>query len=60
MPRIIIQAEGGENQSRRVTLQERVVPADAQSDLYVTQLVERIGWALLDAEELEATPHRTA
>src|SRR5947209_7901969 len=53
MPTIIIQADGANGQPAPVTLVERVVPADAHSEHYLAQLVERVGWALLDAEELE-------
>jgi hypothetical protein len=54
MPRIIIQTEGTHQHSPAATLSERLVPADGRSDYYLDQLLERIGWALLDAEELEA------
>jgi hypothetical protein len=54
MPRIIIETEGSQRHAPAVTLSERLVPPDARSDHYLDQLVERIGWALLDAEELEA------
>jgi hypothetical protein len=30
-----------------------------QSDHYLSQLIERVGWALLDAEELEDRSART-
>jgi hypothetical protein len=53
MPTIIIQAENNNGQPAAVTLTERVVPADAHSEHYLAQLVERVGWALSDAEELE-------
>jgi hypothetical protein len=51
MPKIIIQTEGPH---RTATLSERVVPAEAQSHHYLEQLIERVGWALQDAEDLEA------
>jgi hypothetical protein len=53
MPKIIIQAESDNGQPAAVTLTERIVPAETHSDHYLEQLVERVGWALLDAEELE-------
>jgi hypothetical protein len=34
-------------------LQERVVPSDLESDHFSAQLVERVGWALVDADEIE-------
>lgn len=53
MPEIIIQTDGASARPRVVTLTERLVPADAQNGHYLDQLVERLGWALLDAEDLE-------
>ena len=53
MPTIIIQADTNGGRPAPVTLAERVIPADAHSEHYLAQLVERVGWALLDAEELE-------
>lgn len=51
VPKIIVQAQTDEG---AVTYEERVVPADARSEQYLAQLVERLGWALLDAEAIEA------
>lgn len=55
MARIIVETEGSQQHPPAVTLSERLVPAEARSDHYLDQLVERVGWAVLDAEELEAT-----
>ena len=52
MPQIIVQAAPGERPGP-VTLHERVNGNDLNSDHFAGQLVERIGWALLDAEDLE-------
>jgi hypothetical protein len=54
MPRIIVQVEGTLQHSPAFTLSERLVPAEGRTEYYLDQLLERIGWALLDAEELEA------
>lgn len=53
MPTIIIQTASNNDDPAAITLSERIVPADAHSEHYLAQLVERVGWALLDAEELE-------
>jgi hypothetical protein len=37
-------------------LQERVLPSDLESDHFSAQLVERVGWALVDADEIEHRP----
>jgi len=36
-----------------VVYRERVSLSDLESDHFSGQLVERVGWAMLDAEELE-------
>ena len=52
MPQIIVtgdkSAEGGEPP---ILLQERVSASDFESDHFATQLVERLGWAVGDAED---------
>jgi hypothetical protein len=35
-------------------LRERVNVADFESDHFAAQLVERLGWAVIDAHEVEA------
>jgi hypothetical protein len=52
MPQIIVKAASGDRPGA-VTLQERISGNDLNSDHFAGQLVERIGWALLDAEDLE-------
>jgi len=52
MPQIIVKAGSGERPGA-VTLQEGVSGNDLNSDHFAGQLVERIRWALLDAEDLE-------
>ena len=53
MPRILVTAEGSDGHEVAVVLQERVVPSDLESDHFSAQLVERMGWALSDADEIE-------
>lgn len=54
MPQIIVTADRkaafGEG---AVTLRERVSVADLESEHFATQLVERLGWAVADADEVE-------
>ncbi len=54
MPQIIVQAHTPDCGIEVVTLAERAIPTDQQNDHYVAQLMERVGWALLDAEQLES------
>jgi hypothetical protein len=54
MARIIIEAVHAEGEPRRWTLSERIVPDDLHSPHYATQLLERLSWAVADAQALEA------
>ena len=56
VPRILVTTDGPDGGDRAVVLQERVAPSDLESDHFSAQLVERVGWALADADEIE---HRT-
>lgn len=54
MPHIIVTAEETtETGRRREMMRERVTCADFESDHFAAQLVERLGWAVGDAAELE-------
>jgi hypothetical protein len=54
MPHIIVTAdEAIETGERPVMLRERVSCADFESDHFASQLVERLGWAVGDAAEVE-------
>jgi hypothetical protein len=50
MPHIIVTAEQGEG---AVMLRERVNVADFESQHFAAQLVERLGWAVEDADQAE-------
>ena len=54
MPTIIIHANTAHDDPLRVTFVERAVPVRLHDSHYLGQLVERLSWALLDAERLEA------
>ncbi len=57
MPQIIVKAD---HEDGSVTLRERINVADFDSDLFAANLVERLGWAVLDAVEEEGeTPRGT-
>jgi len=52
MPQIIVKADSGD----AVMLRERVNPSDLESKHFATQLIERLGWAVGDAHDLEREP----
>jgi hypothetical protein len=53
VPRILVTADEPDGREKAVVLQERVVPSDLESEHFSAQLVERVGWALVDADEIE-------
>jgi len=54
MPQIIVTADRGAAFGEgAVTLRERVSVADFESEHFANQLVERLGWAVGDADEVE-------
>ena len=56
MPRILVITDESDQHETAVVLQERVLPSDLESDHFSAQLVERVGWALVDADEIEHRP----
>ncbi len=54
MPQIFVTADGG-GEERSVMLRERINVADFESDRFAANLVERLGWAVVDAAEAERT-----
>ena len=50
MPQIIVTADQGDGD---VMLRERVNVADFESQHFAAQLVERLGWAVEDADQVE-------
>jgi hypothetical protein len=55
MPRIIVMSTEREG---AITLDERVASADMESGHHAAQLIERVGWAVHDADEAEQTEVR--
>lgn len=50
MPQIIVTAHDDEG---TVTLRERINTSDFESERFAVNLVERLGWAVVDAAEAE-------
>jgi hypothetical protein len=58
MPQIIVTADRGAAFGEgAVTLRERVSVADFESEHFATQLAERLGWAVEDADHAEQVPN---
>jgi hypothetical protein len=53
MPQILVVADRQDDPDRTVVYRERVSLSDLESEHFSDQLVERVGWAMLDADELE-------
>ena len=57
MPQILVMTDVPEKPESEVVYRERVALSDLESDHFSAQLVERMGWAMLDANEREHRPH---
>jgi hypothetical protein len=55
MARIMIMTDTDDGHAPVVLLEERVLPAHFESDHYSAQLVERVGWAILDADAKDSS-----
>ena len=53
MPQILVVTETPNETDSKVVYSERVALTDLESDHFSGQLVERVGWAMLDADRLE-------
>jgi hypothetical protein len=53
MPQILVVTDLPDNADSAVVYKERISLSDLDSDHFSDQLVERVGWAMLDAEEIE-------
>jgi hypothetical protein len=53
MTEIIVVADADARDETSVVWRERVAPSELSSDHFAAQLVERLGWALSDADEIE-------
>jgi hypothetical protein len=57
MPQILVVTDSPQA-ADTVVYRERVASADLESDHFSGQLVERVGWAVVDANELEREAER--
>ena len=53
MPEILVTTTAANGDEGAVLLRERVNLSDFESDHFCGQLVERVGWAVVDAHEVE-------
>lgn len=53
MPQILVVTDVREETANTVVYRERISPSDLESDHFSGQLVERVGWAVSDANALE-------
>lgn len=60
MPQIVVTATGPERRAGREVMRERVTPSDLESEIFVSHLVERIEWALSDADSIECRQREAA
>jgi len=53
MPRVIVTAETSGGLREAIVYDERVLPSNVDNEHSSAQLIERVGWALVDAQEAE-------
>jgi hypothetical protein len=53
MARIIVTTDPSERRDTPVLLEESVYPVHLENDHAAAQLIERLGWAITDAEDTE-------
>jgi hypothetical protein len=53
MPQILVVTDVPDATGSTVVYRERIATTDLESDHYSGQLVERVGWAVRDANEIE-------
>ncbi len=53
MPQILVVTDVPDATGSTVVYRERIATTDLESDHYSGQLVERVGWAVRDADEIE-------
>jgi hypothetical protein len=56
MPRILVTTEPAERPKAAVMLDEHIATSDLTSQHFAAQLIQRIGWAVDDAESTEHQP----
>ena len=53
MPQILVVADAPGEDSGAIVYRERIVSSDLESDHFSGQLVERVSWAVQDADQIE-------
>ena len=53
MPQILVVTDPPEKSASTVVYRERISTTDLESDHFSGQLVERVGWAVVDADQIE-------
>jgi hypothetical protein len=53
MPQILVVADPQDDAASTVVYRERITATDLESDHFSGQLVERVGWAVVDADQIE-------
>lgn len=56
MPTIIVRSNASAERDSTVLLSENVQPEHLTSDHHAAQLIERVGWAVTDAKDVEDGP----
>jgi hypothetical protein len=60
MPQILVVTDAPQETETGVVYRERISRDDLESDHFSGQLIERVGWAIGDAQQLETRQAREA
>ena len=58
MPRVMVQTDTSDGDPPRTLMDEFVDPVHLESEHSAEAFVERLGWAIVDAQKEEPTPSR--
>jgi hypothetical protein len=58
VPQILVLTNPHAGEQEVVLLRERIAPLDLESDHFSARLIERVGWAVVDADDIEHTPQQ--
>jgi hypothetical protein len=59
VPQILVVADSPGEESGAIVYRERIASSDLESDHFSGQLVERVSWAVQDADQIERTTSET-
>jgi hypothetical protein len=53
MPRVTVELQAADGRTEQTVLDETISPAELESDRSAAAFIERLGWAIVDADDHE-------